>query len=145
MRYTVVITDAAAADIAEQFDYVRLVRQEPANAERNGYSIYQEGVAFAIPSLAAPLAGRGMPGRYTNVETALDDRRLRLSKRRGERCRARAIGGAERDRFGHALHQHIQRLGLRMTAAQLWNTRDKIAIFILLDDDSKRIGTLGHG
>jgi hypothetical protein len=38
-----------------------------------------------------------------------------------------------------------QRLGLRVTAAELGNIGDEVAFFILLDDDSEWVGTLSHG
>jgi hypothetical protein len=56
--------------------------------------------------------------------------------------RTRTVGKAERDCFDHALHQHVQRLGLRVTAAQFRNIGYEVAFFILLDDDSERIRTL---
>ena len=58
--------------------------------------------------------------------------------------RARTFGEAECDCFSHALHQHVQRFGLRVTTAQFGNIGYKVAFFILLDDDGKWIGTLGH-
>lgn len=58
--------------------------------------------------------------------------------------RTRSIRHAQRDRFGDALHQHIQRFGLRVTAAQFWHIGDEVAFVIPLDGDGERIGTLSH-
>jgi hypothetical protein len=59
--------------------------------------------------------------------------------------RAQLVGQAQRNRFLHSFHEHVQRLGLRVTAAQFRNVGDESAFFILLDDDGERNGTLGHG
>lgn len=58
--------------------------------------------------------------------------------------RTRTVGEAERDRLGNALHQHVQRLGLRVAAAQFRNIGDEVALFILLDDEGEWIGTPGR-
>lgn len=68
-----------------------------------------------------------------------------LDSDEGSTWRTRAIGEAERDRFSDALHQYVQRLGLRMAAAQFRNIGDEVAFFILFDDDGEWIGALGHG
>jgi plasmid stabilization system protein ParE len=63
MRNTVVISDAAAADIAEQFDYIRLVKQEPANAEtwlRGLYAAVEALEEFAGYALAPESAFLGI-------------------------------------------------------------------------------------
>lgn len=58
---------------------------------------------------------------------------------------AGAVGKTERDRFNDALHQRVERSGLRVAARQFGNISHEVAFFILLDNDGKRIGTLGHG
>ena len=56
-----------------------------------------------------------------------------------------AVGEAEGDCFGDLLHQYVQRLGLRVTAAKFGNIGDEKTVFVLLDDDGEWVGTLSHG
>src|SRR4051794_36973897 len=46
MRNTVVITDPATADIIEQFNYIRFIRQDPVGAER-----WLRGIYAAVQTL----------------------------------------------------------------------------------------------